>query len=507
MIYNVLEYLENSASLYPDKKAVADNKSSYTYTELMEKAKNAGSFLSTITETKKPVCVYMDKSCETLALFLGIVYAGCFYVNIEPSHPAERINSIIGTLEAKILIVDDKSAKKAEKLGFEGTILNINELLNAKADDEAAYRLEYIRDNAIDIDPLYSIFTSGSTGVPKGVIVNHRSVIDFIETFTDKMGIGSDDIIGNQAPFDFDVSVKDIYSCVMTGAELVIIPTKLFSVPPKLLDYICEKHINSLVWAVSALTLVSCLKGLNYRVPVEVKRVMFSGEVMPIKQLKLWQQALPDAEFVNLYGPSEITCNCMYYRVDRTFEDNELLPLGKAFEGRKILLMDENGHEINNPGVTGEICVVGESLARGYYNNKTETDRKFRQIDINGETKRCYFTGDMARYDEAGNLFFAGRKDFQIKHMGHRIELEEIEHALNQLPGVEKSCCFMNKKRNRLVGFYLGNAKENEIKSSLKRKLPAYMIPHTIVKVEDMPLNKNGKTDRKYFMSRQEVLM
>ena len=104
-------------------------------------------------------------------------------------------------------------------------------------------------------------------------------------------------------------------------------------------------------------------------------------------------------------------------------------------------------------------------------------------------------------------MFFAGRKDFQIKHMGHRIELEEIEHALNQLPGVEKSCCFMNKKRNRLVGFYLGNAKENEIKSSLKRKLPTYMIPHTIVKVEDMPLNKNGKTDRKYFMSRQEVLM
>ena len=267
---------ENS-KLYPDKKAVADNKSSYTYTELMEKAKNAGSFLSTITETKKPVCVYMDKSCETLALFLGIVYAGCFYVNIEPSHPAERINSIIGTLEAKILIVDDKSAKKAEKLGFEGTILNINELLNAKADDEAAYRLEYIRDNAIDIDPLYSIFTSGSTGVPKGVIVNHRSVIDFIETFTDKMGIGSDDIIGNQAPFDFDVSVKDIYSTLKCGATMQIIPKMLFSFPTKLLDYLEDNHVTTLIWAVSALCIITTLNVFDYKVPSSINKVMFSG--------------------------------------------------------------------------------------------------------------------------------------------------------------------------------------------------------------------------------------
>ena len=502
---NVLEFLEGTVSKYPERYAVEDENICFTWRELQEYARKIGSFLCKEGKAGSPVAIVAEKGVFTLAAMLGAAYAGDFYVMIDPSQPDGRMREIFEVLRPELTIVlDEAQQEDIRKIEYNGKIYLLREMLDVPVAQNA---LDVRRCESSAEDILYGIFTSGSTGKPKCVVVSHRAVIDFITHFIETFGFSSGDKIGNQAPFDFDVSVKDIYSCVMTGAELVIIPTKLFSVPPKLLDYICEKHINSLVWAVSALTLVSCLKGLNYRVPVEVKRVMFSGEVMPIKQLKLWQQALPDAEFVNLYGPSEITCNCMYYRVDRTFEDNELLPLGKAFEGRKILLIDENGHEINNPGVTGEICVVGESLARGYYNNKTETDRKFRQIDINGETKRCYFTGDLARYDEAGNLFFAGRKDFQIKHMGHRIELEEIEHALNQLPGVEKSCCFMNKKRNRLVGFYFGNAKENEIKSSLKRKLPAYMIPHTIVKVEDMPLNKNGKTDRKYFMSRQEVLM
>lgn len=501
---SILDYLDNTVKNYGEKTAVDDGNICMTWQELQMLSKQIGTVLCAKTDSENPIAIVADKSAVTLAVMFGVVYAGCYYVMVDPKQPLDRMQDIFSVLSPKIIITCAENEKLIDETGYGDRKCLFEEIMQDDIDDK---RLMAIRKKCKEEDILYGIFTSGSTGKPKCIVVSHKSVIDFIGHFSRTFNFTDKDIVGNQAPFDFDVSVKDIYSCVMTGAELVIIPTKLFSVPPKLLDYICEKHINSLVWAVSALTLVSCLKGLNYRVPVEVKRVMFSGEVMPIKQLKLWQQALPDAEFVNLYGPSEITCNCMYYRVDRTFEDNELLPLGKAFEGRKILLMDENGHEINNPGVTGEICVVGESLARGYYNNKTETDRKFRQIDINGETKRCYFTGDMARYDEAGNLFFAGRKDFQIKHMGHRIELEEIEHALNQLPGVEKSCCFMNKKRNRLVGFYLGNAKENEIKSSLKRKLPTYMIPHTIVKVEDMPLNKNGKTDRKYFMSRQEVLM
>lgn len=504
MIYNVLEYLENSASLYPDKKAVADNKSSYTYTELMEKAKNAGSFLSTITETKKPVCVYMDKSCETLAVFLGIVYAGCFYVNIEPSHPAERINSIIGTLEAKILIVDDKSAKKAEKLGFEGTILNINELLNAKADDEAAYRLEYIRDNAIDIDPLYSIFTSGSTGVPKGVIVNHRSVIDFIETFTDKMGIGSDDIIGNQAPFDFDVSVKDIYSTLKCGATMQIIPKMLFSFPTKLLDYLDDNHVTTLIWAVSALCIITTLNGFDYKVPSSINKVMFSGEVMPIKHLNIWRKTYPEASFVNVYGPTEITCNCTYYKIDREFDMNEVLPIGKAFPNERVFVLDENDKLVtpDMEGVKGEICVSGTAVTMGYYSNKEKTLEAFVQNPLNNKFNEViYRTGDLGFYNERRELCFSSRKDFQIKLNGHRIELSGLDMIINAIDNVKRVCCIFDADNERIIAFYEGDIDKKSIVHELAKKVPKFMIPGEFCQMEEMILTKNGKIDRKALMA------
>ncbi len=501
---HILDYLDVTAKKYAWNMAVDDGNICMNWQELQRMSKRIGTALSKRTERKQPVAIVAEKGALTLAAIFGVVYAGCFYVMVEPRQPLERMSDIFETLSPQIILTVSENEQILDETGYGDRKCLIKDLMQQDVDET---RLKAIREKTTADDLLYGIFTSGSTGKPKCIVVSHKSVIDFITHFTETFHFTDKDVVGNQAPFDFDVSVKDIYSCVMTGAKLVIIPAKLFSLPTKLLDYLCEKHVDSLVWAVSALTLVSCLKGLDYRVPTDVKRVMFSGEVMPVKQLNIWRSALPDAEFVNLYGPSEITCNCMYYKVDRIFKEDESLPLGVPFEGRQIFLLDEDGQEIKKSGINGEICVAGESLAKEYYRNKEETFRKFRPMQIAGQIKRCYFTGDLAHYDEAGELFFAGRKDFQIKHMGHRIELEEIEHALNQVAGVENSCCFMNVKRNRLVGFYYGSAGEKEIKASLKRKLPAYMIPHTIVKVEQIPLNKNGKTDRKYFMNRKEVAM
>lgn len=178
-------------------------------------------------------------------------------------------------------------------------------------------------------------------------------------------------------PFDFDVSVKDIYTSLATGAELVIIPRHLFSTPSLLLDYICYRKVTVLIWAASALGLLAVLKGLEYKVPTEIKKIFFSGEVMPVKLLRIWQCALPGTEFVNLYGPTEITCNCTYYPVERVYEDGEKLPIGMPFEGRKVFLLDENMQIVTEPEKKGEICVAGESLALGYYRNREETDKQF----------------------------------------------------------------------------------------------------------------------------------
>ena len=341
MLKNVLDYLDNSVEKYPNKIAVADEHNSFTYSQLKEKAERIGAGLLNVTSPRMAVPVYMDKSCNALAIFMGAVSAGCFYVMLDPSHPVERINMILETLGATFMVVDEKSAKKQAKLGFTGKVLSVEELLEHEVTDKDKKMLLQIRQEALDIDPLYSIFTSGSTGVPKGVIVNHRSVIDFIDYFTSTFNITDKDVIGNQAPFDFDVSVKDIYSTLSTGATMQIIPKKMFSFPTTLLDYLEERKVTTLIWAVSALCIVTTLNGFEYKRPSAINKVIFSGEVMPIKHLNAWREQYPDAMFVNVYGPTEITCNCTYYIVDRNYELDETLPMGKAFPNERVFLLDE----------------------------------------------------------------------------------------------------------------------------------------------------------------------
>ena len=499
---NILDSLEETASRYAWETAVDDGNIYMTWSELLELSKCIGTKLCKRVERQKPIVILEEKSAVVLATMFGVVYAGCFYVIVDPSQPAGRIKDIFQTVSPELVITSKENEKILEGTGYESKKCFFDELMGKYVNEEILSR---IREQSRESDILYGIFTSGSTGNPKGIVVSHKSVIDFITHFKYTFHFSSKDRIGNQAPFDFDVSVKDIYTCVMTGASLILIPKKLFASPPMLLDYLCEKQVNTLIWAVSALTLVSSLKGLKYKIPVTVKRVMFSGEVMPVKQLRLWQEALPEAEFVNLYGPTEITCNCLFYPVERIFKEDEKLPLGYPFEGRKVFLLNEEGEEIIKKNEIGEICVAGESLAEGYYHNPEETEKKFREIQNGEKITRYYCTGDLGYYGAKGEVFFSGRKDFQIKHMGHRIELEDIEHALNQVDGIEKSCCLMNRKRNILVAFYLGHTCAEQVKMQLKKKLPLYMIPHKIIQMNQMPLNKNGKTDRSYFQRMKEV--
>ncbi|MCD7736743.1 MAG: AMP-binding protein, partial [Lachnospiraceae bacterium] len=277
---NALEYLEESARRCPDKVAFADEDSSCTFYELQDRAQRIGTALTAWFPPKKPVPVFMEKSVETIGVFMGALYAGAFYVLVDTKHPAARIAQILDVLQSDVIVTSEKYRKALDKLDFKGTVLMAEELAQSRKDETL---LAGIRARALDVDPLYGIFTSGSTGVPKCVVVGHRSLLDFIDCFTDIFGITGQDVIGNQAPWDFDVSVKDIYSGLKTGATVQIIPRPYFSFPTKLLDFLEERQVTTLIWAVSALCIVSTLDGFDYLVPHRINKVLFSGEMMPVK--------------------------------------------------------------------------------------------------------------------------------------------------------------------------------------------------------------------------------
>ncbi|MBR5356093.1 MAG: AMP-binding protein, partial [Lachnospiraceae bacterium] len=355
-----------------------------------------------------------------------------------------------------------------------------------------------IRDNAIDTDPLYTIFTSGSTGVPKGVCVCHRSMIDLVNSFEEAFDFKHETVFGNQAPFDFDVSAKDIYNSLKVGGTVQVLPKKLFKMPKMLVGYLIERKVSTLIWAVSALRIVSDFKTMEEGDVPKLENIMFSGEVMPVKALNYWMDKVPDARYVNLYGPTEITCNCTYFEIKKRFNDDEMLPIGKAFKNTRVILKDEKGAVIKEKGKVGEICVMGTCLALGYWNNKEKTDAAFiNNPTISAYEQKMYATGDMGYYNDDNDIVFASRRDFQIKHMGHRIELGEIEVALNAIPNLDVSCCLYDKENEKIVCFY--QAKEEckkEIVMELSKKLPKFMWPNVYVHYKELPMNKNGKIDR-----------
>lgn len=489
MNYNVLHYLELTASKYPEKVAFSDLNESITWSELVKKSRKLSGVIAKDFAPGQAVPIMCDKSVRTIEYFFAALYAGCFYSYFDSTFPDSRLESMIKTLNVKHIITEEKNRKKISSLNV--LPLYVEELENKDCD------FDNIRfNNIIDTDPVYANFTSGSTGTPKAVVVSHRSIIDFITCFTEIFDIKADENFANQAPFDFDVSVKDIFSAVFTGATVHLVPKMFFSFPVKLLDFLEERQITTLVWAVSALCIISTLNGFSYKIPKTLKKIMFSGEVMPVKQLNIWRKNIPNAEYINLYGPTEITCNCTYYKIKDEIPETGIIPIGIPFPNERVFLIDENNCLITKDDLVGELCVSGTCVALGYYNSE-KTEEVFIQNPLqNSCYERIYKTGDLAKYGSDGLLYYVSRKDTQIKHMGHRIELGEIEKAVSSYKDITRSCClFVN---NKIYSFYTGvEVEKKDIVSYLKKDIPTYMIPSSFIFIKEFPLTKNGKIDRK----------
>ncbi|MDY4985240.1 MAG: amino acid adenylation domain-containing protein [Treponema sp.] len=490
MKYTVLDYLEETAARFPDKIAFADVNKSATWKEFVLNAKQKSTVIAKYYEPGTAVPVMADKNVDTLEYFFGALYAGCFYSYFDATFPDSRIESMIKTLDVNHIICDKRFEKKI-------ALQNITPHFTQELENEFSEYSPVRRNSIIDTDCVYANFTSGSTGTPKAVVVSHRCVIDFISCFVETFNITSEENIANQAPFDFDVSIKDIFSGVFTGATVHLVPKMFFSFPTKLLDFLEERNITTLIWAVSALCIISSLDGFSYKVPSSLKKIMFSGEVMPVKHLHIWQKFIPNAKYVNLYGPTEITCNCTYHIINEVIPEDGIIPMGIPFKNERVFLLDENNKLITEPGINGEVCVSGTCVAPGYYNNWEKTNSVFTQNPLEiRRFERIYRTGDLAKYGEDGLFYYVGRKDFQIKLNGHRIELSEVEGALMTIEGISRVCCIFFD--NKISAFYCGSELDKkDIVSKLRVSLPVYMIPSDFIYIKEFTLNKNGKIDRK----------
>lgn len=497
MTINILEYLENSAICYSDKVALADDKNSITFSEWKKYAESIGTAIAQCTQEtiRKAVLVFVDRSINGLIGFMGTVESGNFYVPIDSKMPSERIKLIVDVLSPIAAIVTSSAEEKIlQDIEFGGKVLLLDKAKETAADIRL---LQKVRHRMIDTDPLYAIFTSGSTGVPKGVIISHRGVIDLAEWLVETFGFNSNDALGNQTPFYFDGSVKDIYICLKTGATLNVIGKKYFTFPKLLIQYLNERRITAILWATSAIVLIGNSDVLDILKPEHLNKIFFAGEAMPAKQLKVWMDKLPDAEYINLYGPTEITVDCTYYIVDRDFADDEYIPIGYPCRNMEILVFNEQ-NQLVGLEEEGELCVRGTGVSMGYYNNPAKTDEVFVQNPLHQYYRDIiYRTGDMVKYNERGELVFCARKDFQIKHMGNRIEMGEIEAAVNSVPGITNAACIYDTEGKKIVLYYTTSTNgELDIVNLIKNKVPKYMFPNVVFLLDEMPYNMNGKIDR-----------
>lgn len=495
---NVLTYLEDAMERKPHKMAFSDGKNQLSFQELGDLSQQVGSYLAKTGIRRKPIVIFMQKSPQTLAAFFGTIYSGNYYVPLDSEMPQHRISLILESLQAELVIAEEKTEKIAKSFCNPEKVKLFSEISSCAKEQNLLCQL---RETAIDIDPIYMIFTSGSTGVPKGVLANHRSVIDYVEQLSKVLEVGENTIFGNQSPLYVDACLKEIFPTLKFCASTYFIPKSLFMFPVKLIDYLNEHKINCICWVVTALTIISSLGGLEAKKLLHLRTIAFGSEIFPMKQFRLWREHLPQAKFIHLYGPTEATGMSTFYVVPADFSlEQEKIPIGKPFPNTEIQLLGEDLQAVAQ-GEQGEICIRGTCLTMGYYNDKEKTNSSFIQNpQVSAYVDLLYRTGDLGQYNARGELCYIARKDQQIKHLGHRIELAEIEMASTAVPGISLSCCVYHKEEKLLLLYYVGDISPEELQKVLKSRLPRYMLPGKLLALSEMPLTPNGKINRNFLL-------
>ena len=506
--YNLGLKFESVVKKYTNHTALTfENGQTMTYEMLNSKANQFARCLIELDIRQKDVVAISGiKSAETYAAMLACLKTGAIYTIFDPESPAKRVNKILHTASPKVLVIDQEKVNKLTGIADE---LNMSVINTGSGFSQRISR--YKNDNlpvtqtVTGENPAYLMFTSGSTGFPKGAVMTHQNVLNFIEWSIDTYSITSKDVLTNVNPMFFDNSVFDFYSSVFTGASMVPFSKKTVVDPKALIELIDARQCTLWFSVPTLLIFLQTMKALNKNNFTQIKRIIFGGEGYPKPKLKQLFDLYSDrAELFNVYGPTECTCICSSYKItNNDFNDLQgYPPLGQIIPNFSYLILDENNREVPENQL-GELCLLGPNVGKGYYGDPERTAKSFVQNPYNAGYKEImYTTGDLLKYNpNDGKLHIAGRADNQIKHMGYRIELEEIEIALCQVESVSQAAALHDTVRglSRIIAVVSTreNIEENKIIKALRSIIPDYMVPYEIHFLDKLPKNPNGKMDRK----------
>ncbi|MBD2201832.1 amino acid adenylation domain-containing protein [Calothrix sp. FACHB-1219] len=493
------QLFEEQVEKTPDAIAVIFENQQLTYRELNSQANQLAHYLQELgVKPETIVGIYMERSLLMVVALIAVLKAGGAYLPLEPSYPKERLAFMLEDAQVSLVLTQADLSNQLPQHPAQFISVDIKDL----GDKNYSYNNPHS-----DVKPenlVYVIYTSGSTGKPKGVMNIHRGLCNRLLWMQDTYQLTSTDRVLQKTPFSFDVSVWEFFWTLLTGATLVIAKPGGHQQPRYLVELISQQQVTVLHFVPSMLQVF--LEETEHQKCQSIKHVICSGEALNYDLQQRFFQSFA-AELHNLYGPTEASIDVTAWRCE-SVNDEKIVPIGRPIANTQIFILDRHLQPVP-VGVPGELYIGGLGLARGYLNRAELTQEKFinhpfKELQSNNRFDRLYKTGDLARYRSNGNIEFLGRIDYQVKIRGNRLELGEIEAVLMQHPQVREAVVIAREDILddwRLVAYLVvrGNTQPsiNELRGFIQAKLPDYMLPHSFILLDALPLTANGKVDRR----------
>lgn len=490
---NFLSYAERSALSYKDKI--------YSYKELNQRSNQFAHYLQSKSISYGTIVALLSKNyLERIVSIVALWKLGAAYLPIDPDYPLTRINFILRDSKVNFIITDEEIYKNA----FLNSDL-VSVLLDNKASERNSFSVDELPDFNDENALAYIAYTSGSTGNPKGVMVTHSNISSIYTAWEEIYNLTCEDRHLQIANFGFDVCSGDIIRAIGSGSQLVICPSEIILNPKKLFTLLKKEAIT-----IAEFTPVVLRKLISYlyeeKLDLHFMRLLICGsDTWSIKEYKAFKFYLnPNARLINSYGTTEAAIDSTYFELDKAiFPLNELstVPLGKPFPNTKIKILNKELKDCL-PGIQGEIYIGGKGVALGYLNQPELTQKKFISLSLNNKRESFYKTGDIGYYLPDGNIVFLGRADDQIKIMGFRVDLLEVENVLNSYQTLEKAVVLPHSSFDSTIQFLVAyikckeTFKINAYIDFLKNQLPSYSIPVVYFPVSSFPISPHGKMDR-----------